>query len=142
MGFVKPRRAVSRVFVHCTASERDTTVGEIRRWHKQRGWSDIGYHYVIRRDGRIQDGRPIEKIPAAQRGHNTGSIAIVLNGLHRFTIEQTQALAAFCMQIDDAYGHAITFHGHNEVANKACPVFDYRKVLRLDAEGHMQRANP
>lgn len=138
--FVKPTRPVSKVFIHCTASDRDTTVGEIRRWHKRRGFSDIGYHYLIRRDGRIQFGRPLSKIPAAQKGHNTGSIAVVLNGLARFTIEQTQALAALCAAIDDAYDHEITFHGHNEVANKACPVFDHREVLRLTPEGGMVRA--
>lgn len=137
--FTKPRRKIKRVFVHCTASDRDTTVGEIRRWHKARGWNDVGYHYLIRRGGLLQLGRPLTLTPAAQKGHNKHSIAIALNGLTWFSIEQVRTLINLCMEIDDVYGGDVSFHGHNEVANKACPVFNYREVLRLNPEGYMMR---
>lgn len=65
--FAKPRRPVSRVFIHCSASDNPDhdSVAVIRNWHLENGWSDIGYHYFIRKDGVIQEGRPIEQAPAA-----------------------------------------------------------------------------
>lgn len=139
MIFYKPDRPVDRVFIHCTASDKDTTVEEIRAWHTARNFDDIGYHFLIRRDGTVDAGRALDTTPAAQKGNNAGTIAICLNGLSIFTIEQIQSLVGLCMAIDTAYDHEITFHGHNEVANKACPVFNHREVLRLDAAGQMLR---
>ena len=139
--FSKPRRKVSRVFVHCSASDRKShdNLATIRRWHvKGRGWSDVGYHYVITQDGKVHEGRPLRRIPAAQRGHNTGSLAICCTGHRRFTARQMRSLIDLCMEIHEAYGARVTFHGHREVANKACPVFGYRSVLALDSNGRMQ----
>lgn len=145
--FTKPKRHVDRVFIHCTASDKDLTVGQIRAMHKRRGWNDIGYHFLIRRDGEIKAGRPLEKTPAAQLGNNTGTIAICLNGLETYTIEQIRSLIDFCVAVDDAYQDddgtlsvpLVSFHGHCEVANKLCPVLAYREILRLDEGGHMTR---
>jgi N-acetylmuramoyl-L-alanine amidase len=140
--FEKPKRVITKVFLHCSASNRPNhdDVEVIRSWHKQRGWSDIGYHYFIRADGTIEIGRDIESKPAAQKGHNTGSIAICLHGLYPgdFTIEQFDSVYNLCSAIDDAYeDRRISFHGHCEVSNKPCPVFDYPAVLKLDRLGIM-----
>lgn len=147
--FRKPARPVTRVFVHCSASDRPEhdSAAVIDAWHKQRGWAGIGYHYFIRKDGTLELGRDLEKIPAAQEGNNTGTIAICLHGLERenFTEAQFATLRELCGQIDRAYGrgiHRITFHGHCEVANKACPVFDYRAVLSLDQAGNLGAVAP
>lgn len=141
MPFLKPKRPISRVFIHCTASDRPEhdNVETIRAWHKARGWSDIGYHYLIHKDGTRSAGRSTELTPAAQAGHNTGTIAIALHGLDRskFTVAQFTKLSEMCREIDAAYGGKVTFHGHCEVAAKACPVFDYRAVLGLDAKGRL-----
>ena len=138
--FAKPRRRVDRVFVHCSASDAAAhdNVEVIRSWHLKRGWRDIGYHFVITRNGVLRAGRPLSLVPAAQKGHNIGSIAVCLTGLRVFTVEQMQKLVDLCVYIDDAY-EIITFHGHCEVANKLCPVFSYKEVLRLDARGKMLR---
>ena len=75
MPFRKPARHVDRVFLHCSASDDPDhdDIETIRRWHvDERGWSDVGYHYFIRSDGTLQEGRPLERIPAAQAGHNAG----------------------------------------------------------------------
>ena len=92
MKFVKPKREVSKVFLHCSASSRPEhgDIEVIRQWHKQRGWSDVGYHYFIPFEGDIQSGRSIEKIPSAQKGHNTGSSASCVHGLKKsdFTLNQ------------------------------------------------------
>lgn len=69
-------RSINELIWHCTATPegQDYTVDDIRSWHKQRGWSDIGYHYVVYRDGTIVAGRPIGQIGSHVAGHNTGTV--------------------------------------------------------------------
>jgi len=137
--FIKPRRKVTRVFIHCSASDnaKHDNAATMDAWHKQRGWSGIGYHFFIRKNGQIERGRDINKTPAAQGGNNRATIAICLHGLlkSKFTKKQLDALISFCHQINDAYASQISFHGHCEVSAKTCPVFDYKKVLGLSASG-------
>ena len=140
--FRKPEtREIETVFLHCSASGRPehARIDVIENWHRQRGFDEIGYHYFIDFDGEIWHGRDLEKIPAAQKGHNTGSIAICLAGLRPsdFRLIQLDALLHLCHEIDWAYAGNITFHGHNEVSDKSCPVFDYRHYLKLDDAGHL-----
>lgn len=142
--FKKPRRTISRVFLHCSASDNplhDNTV-VIDGWHRQRGFTQIGYHYYISKDGKLHEGRPINSTPAAQEGHNTGTIAICLGGLDvdKFTFKQFHTLRKLCSQIRDAIPK-VTFHGHTEVnPAKTCPVFPYRAILGLDKNGVMHLA--
>lgn len=138
--FVKPKRSVDKVFIHCSASDnpKHDNVATIRKWHKERGFSDIGYHFYIDKLGQRFEGRSLEIIPAAQKGHNTGSIAICLGGLEQFSELQFGSLKALCKQIKAALPK-VTFHGHCEVEkNKTCPVFDYRKILGLDSSGNIK----
>ena len=140
--FSKPNRAVDRVFLHCSASDvaAHDNIEQIRKWHvDDNGWSDVGYHYFVNKAGEIFNGRPIGKTPAAQGGHNTGTIAICLSGLKEsnFTDAQFTTLKAMCRTINQAYGGQVTFHGHREVAAKACPVYDYKKILKLDDFGRL-----
>ena len=148
ISFSKPHRAVNKVYIHCSASDETEhdDVEVMRKWHTTpspndptKPWSDIGYHYFIKKDGTVQTGRPLDRIPAAQGGHNTGSIAICLHGLKKelFTEAQFKSLKELCKTILFAYNGEISFHGHREVANKSCPVFDYKKVLNLSNEGRM-----
>jgi N-acetylmuramoyl-L-alanine amidase len=135
MKFVKPARRVEKVFLHCSDSDYKIhdDISIIRKWHvEENKWSDVGYHFFIKKDGTIQEGRKLDRIPAAQVGHNTGSIAICLSGKIDFTQKQFKSLFNLCLQIDTAYKSAITFHGHKEVApGRSCPNFDYQKVLNL-----------
>jgi N-acetylmuramoyl-L-alanine amidase len=139
--FTKPDRAVDRVFLHCSASDRPEhdNVDTMRDWHLARGWSDVGYHFFIRKDGTVEDGRSVELTPAAQGGNNTGTIAICLHGLaeENFTSDQFRSLIDLCKEISISYANLITFHGHCEVSAKACPVFPYKAVLGLDGHGEM-----
>lgn len=140
MYFVKPKRHVHTVWLHCSAASRTTiSAADIDLWHRQRGWSEIGYHYFIRSTGLCEQGRSIERTGAHVKGHNTGSIGICLNGLHEsdFTEAQFDTLRGLCHQINEAYGGEIRFRGHREVAAKLCPVFDYKSVLELDSQGYM-----
>lgn len=143
--FRKPARFVGRVFLHCSASDNPDhdNVATMDLWHKQRGWTGVGYHFFIRKSGLLEIGRDIEKVPAAQEGHNAGSIAICLHGLARdkFTEAQFRTLVGLCHQINEAYAGHVTFHGHCEVARKACPVFDYKSLLSLGTGGVLTAAS-
>lgn len=146
--FKAPVRKVDTVFVHCTASDRPEhdDVSVIRNWHLRQGWSDVGYHFVINKNGTIQPGRSLERAPAAQKGFNTGTIAVALHGLleDNFTHAQTAALQALADSIAASCvgaGRSLRFRGHCEVAAKACPVVNYRAVLALNAVGHLRSVN-
>lgn len=142
--FIKPQRYVNPdtgTFVHCSASDNPAhdDVAVMDEWHREKGWDGVGYNYFIQRSGNIQIGRDIEKVPAAQKGYNVGSIAICLHGLKEnlFSTEQFLALNELCHEIDAVY-IGMRFRGHKEVNDhKTCPVFDYAKVLTLDHHGLM-----
>jgi len=141
MKFNKPVREVDRVFIHCSASDnpKHDNIKTIKEWHLARGFKDIGYHYFIHKNGSLSIGRDVEITPAAQAGHNTGTIAICLHGLEaeNFTDAQFGTLRMLCENINDEYRGNVTFHGHCEVSPKPCPVFDYKRVLGLDRDGHL-----
>jgi N-acetyl-anhydromuramyl-L-alanine amidase AmpD len=143
--FRKPKRRVDRIFIHCSASDipAHDSVEVVRQWHFARGFDDIGYHFFIHKNGKISLGRDIERTPAAQYRHNLRNIAICLHGFkkEKFTPAQEKTLQRLCTQINDAYLKQVSFHGHCEVSAKACPVFDYRKVLNLDLYGSLN-TNP
>ncbi len=141
-------KTVDTIFVHCSATRPDwiadkplsEKVAEITRWHKQRGWNQIGYHYVIDRDGAVAKGRS-DNVPGAHvAGYNTGSIGICLIGgfgsnendpfAKNFTPEQDHVLRGL---IDDlkAKTPIKAVRGHNEVAAKACPGFNVGRWLNL-----------
>lgn len=132
-------RKIDTVFIHCSASDNPAhdSVDVIRRWHKARGWSDIGYHFVITQDGEIHLGRPLRKIPAAQKGHNRGSVAICLTGKDEFSCCQFIALEDLCYRLETLHHKPLRFRGHCEVSSKTCPVFDYQDRLGLEDDGYM-----
>lgn len=132
---------IDTIIVHCSATPPDMRVGadRIRQWHKERGWDDIGYHYVITRAGEIEQGRALEYVGAHTKGHNRRSIGICLiGGLDQesrknpeanFTLEQYKALKEKVTRIDNMLGRKLSVHGHKEFANKACPCFNVRELL-------------
>ncbi len=69
----------SRVIFHHSLS-KDVSAKTIARWHKKKGWSDIGYHFVVREDGTIEQGRDMHKLGAHAKGKNRGSIGICFTG--------------------------------------------------------------
>ena len=138
MIFERPGRNVERIFLHCSASDEETLegdalVGTIREWHLARGFQDVGYHFLIDKQGKIMKGRDIQMMPAAQKGHNAHTIAIMVHGLTGFTSESLNACHYLCKQINVAYKGRVSFHGHCEVSNKTCPVFNYKGLLNLDS---------
>lgn len=87
------------VVVHHSASPRWTTVEAIDRWHKERGWDGIGYHYVIYPDGSIHEGRSLDKVGAHAKGRNTTHIGICLVGYDSFTDEQVRSLDKLIIEL-------------------------------------------
>lgn len=75
-------RKINKLIIHCSATKEgdDVSVDTIRKWHKKRGFRDIGYHYVIGIDGVLFNGRPIEQMGAHCTGHNKDSIGICYVG--------------------------------------------------------------
>lgn len=118
-------RVIDSLIVHCSDSPNDRDIGakEITQWHKERGFRTIGYHYVIRRDGTVENGRDEFYIGAHVEGHNAHSIGICLVGRDQFDEKQKAALvillkrlmAKYKLTADDVYGHR-DFNPH-----KTCP---------------------
>jgi len=139
--FEKPDRFVNKVFLHHSASDHEEhdDIEVIRDWHvNHNGWSDVGYHFFIKKDGTIQLGRSLEVQPASQKGHNKDSISICLSGLHVYTAQQMKSLKELCKQINLLYYGQVTFHGHKEVRPTKCPYYDYKRILELDSNGKMK----
>lgn len=107
---------------------------EIDRWHRARGFSKIGYHYVIGLEGQTERGRAETEAGAHCLGHNRNSIGICYVGgcdsrmqpKDTRTAAQRETLKALVAELRRRYPGA-TVHGHNEFAAKACPCFDVRK---------------
>lgn len=133
----KSKRNIKEIIIHCsdTPEGKDFTVADIRKWHKARGFNDIGYHYVIYRDGTVALGRDVNIAGAHCKGHNSISIGVCYIGGHEAvgkgykdtrTDAQKRSMLELLKRLKKLYPKA-TIHGHNEFANKACPCFDVRK---------------
>ena len=135
------RYPVREIIVHCTATRPDfmpgastaDRVAEVRRWHKANGWNDIGYHWLIDRDGTVASGRAETVIGAHVVGRNAGTIGISLFGGHgssetdrfaeNFTAAQERELRHLIASIS-LRTQITTISGHNQHAAKACPGFN------------------
>lgn len=119
------------IVIHCsdTPNGRPHDAAELHRWHLERGWDGIGYHYVIKIDGSIEAGRPEYWTGSHVRGHNTGSIGICLIGRDEFTPQQYDALGTLVKYINrGASYHRVV--GHYELdSKKTCPNFDVQEWL-------------
>lgn len=135
-------RTINKIIIHCAATPegKDFTVQQIREWHvKGNGWRDIGYHFIIYRDGSIHKGRAIEQAGAHTSGYNANSIGICYIGgcaadgktpKDTRTEAQRAALIKLVAELKASYPSA-TVHGHNEFAAKACPSFNVQKEPEL-----------
>lgn len=126
-------RTINSIIIHCTATKplAHINVNDVRRWHRERGFSDIGYHYLILVDGTVEAGRPLSAIGAHCKGHNAHSIGICyVGGLNdkgkpadTRTPAQCEAMRTLLTSLKHRFPDA-TIHGHRDFATKACPCFD------------------
>lgn len=146
VGSLPNTRRIDKIILHCTATPegKDYTVAQIRQWHLARKFFDVGYHYVIYRDGSVHRGRPENQVGAHTPGQNTHSIGICYIGgcastknakgdyppKDTRTPAQRAALVRLVADMRKKYPGA-TVHGHNEFDNKACPSFNVQKEPEL-----------
>jgi len=127
-------RPIDEIFIHVadTPDGMDIGVKTIRKWHvEERKFSDIGYHYVLRRSGIWEIGRPIDISGAHAKGHNTNSIGLCIVGRgFNITMEQRKALKEKIKELLQKYPGA-KVRGHNEVSTKQwCPGFDVQGWMK------------
>ena len=142
-------RLINEIIIHCAATRPEWMEGqsvdakrdEIRRWHVNgNGWQDIGYHYLIDRDGQVARGRALETQGAHTSGHNANSIGICLVGGHgssmndpfskNYTDAQDQALRVLINELQVRIPGIRKISGHNDYTKaKACPGFNVARWL-------------
>lgn len=132
-------REIKEIILHCSATQegKDFDVNDIDKWHKARGWSGVGYHYVIKLDGTIQEGRSEATLGAHARGHNKFSIGVCyIGGIDNEmqpkdtrTPEQKESLKKLVEKLYYKYRDAKVI-GHNQISSKACPSFDVQKWMQ------------
>lgn len=132
-------RNIEEIIVHCSATPegRDVSTEEIRQWHLDRGWSDIGYHFVVELDGTVCDGRPLEKSGAHAKGHNSQSVGVCYVGgvdsdmeaKDTRTDEQAVALVELITFLKEQFPEAVVI-GHRDVSEKECPSFDAKEEYK------------
>lgn len=126
-------RTIKKVVIHCSDSDDSLDIGykEIDEWHRQRGWlSDsgisCGYHWIIRRSGRVEKGRPEAEVGSHVQGHNSNSIGIVWVGRKKPDPKQIDKLLKLTKSILNIYRLDPTaVYGHYELdPKKTCPNLD------------------
>ncbi len=128
-------RVISTIIIHCSAVRpwQQSSVTDIDRWHLERGWRyGCGYHYVVRRDGSIEKGRPLERAGAHCKDHNRHSIGICYEGgldmkgnpSDTRTPEQRVALRVLLEQLHGQFPRAVIVGHHVFNPMKSCPCFD------------------
>ena len=138
----KSRRTITRIVIHCSVTPlgRHHDAKDIHRWHLERGWPGIGYHYVMMTSGEIQQGRSIHYTPAQARGYNVGALAAVVIGgtndehvvtENAFTADQMLSLESLVKELHKMYPEAeIVGHRDLPYVNKACPCLEVSDIYK------------
>lgn len=127
-------RIINHIIIHCSAVKpwQQSGVREIGSWHRARGWKGCGYHYVIRRDGTIEIGRPLPEVGAHCQYYNRHSIGICYEGglddngrpADTRTQAQKRAMRTLLEELHAQFPNAMIV-GHNVFNTmKACPCFN------------------
>lgn len=131
-------RQIEHLVVHCSATQagKPFRAADIDRWHRQKGWSGIGYHYVICLDGSIEPGRDLAEAGAHVAGHNAKTIGICLIGgcdatgkaANTFNARQFDSLELLLQGLRARFPQA-RICGHRDFPKvaKDCPSFDVRQ---------------
>ena len=126
---LRTRGVTDQIVIHHTGNptDDDLSVAEINASHQARGWACIGYHYVIRKDGTVEQGRPHWTVGAHAYGHNSHTIGIHVCGNFEEaepTDAQIESLAMLLSNLCTDYGLTIDrdhIVGHRELMSTACP---------------------
>jgi N-acetylmuramoyl-L-alanine amidase len=136
------RKATDYIVIHCSATRgvQDIGAADIRRWHKAQGWSDIGYAWVIRRNGKVEAGRAQDAVGSHVKGYNHRSVGICMAGglddktwkpVDNFTAAQWASLKTLVGRLVKTYPKAKVW-GHRDfpAVAKACPCFNAKTWAR------------
>jgi N-acetylmuramoyl-L-alanine amidase len=136
------RRSTDFIVIHCSATRgvQDIGAADIRRWHKAQGWKDIGYAFVIRRNGKVELGRPQGDIGSHVKGYNHNSVGVCMAGglddktwkpTDNFTAAQWASLKVLVAKLVKDYPRAKVW-GHRDfpAVSKACPCFNAKTWAR------------
>lgn len=136
-GPLSNRQATSLIVIHHVGEiDRDVAAAEIHQWHQNNGWSGIGYHFVIRKDGTIERGRPRATIGAHAEGFNSRSIGINIVGdfeQAQPTGAQIESAAQLIAELADIYSLTPTGEtvvGHGDLMPTTCPGRNLKAVLQ------------
>lgn len=114
-------RTIDTLIIHHTASG-EVSKATITKWHKQRGFKTIGYHYIIHQNGTIEQGRPEEQVGAHAKNRNKKSIGIVLIGYNTFTKAQKESLFNLCLALSRKYNISKIERHHQQCPSKGIDV--------------------
>ncbi len=141
-------RTITLIILHCSGTPEGKSLSfeECKKDHIQkRKFKDIGYHFYIERDGKLHEGRPLEKVGAHCKLHNTHSIGICYeggldeNGVAKDTrtAAQRDTLLDLLIRLKQQFPKALIF-GHNEFnKSKACPSFDVEEYRTIFAKNSL-----
>tara|TARA_R100001015_G_C4619610_1_gene176358 strand:+ start:116 stop:532 length:417 start_codon:yes stop_codon:yes gene_type:complete len=134
---MEQRKSTESIVIHCSATKSSMDIGlvEIRKWHvEDNGWRDVGYHYIVRRNGEVELGRRHDDTGAHAAGYNHKTIGVCMVGgmaddnsaENNFTDKQWTSVSDLIKQIKVNYPD-VNVIGHNEISSKECPSFDVQK---------------
>lgn len=144
-------RTIERIFVHCTAGSQKTTVEDLKREFKAKGWKNPGYHYVVMPSGRVENLLSEENVSNGVQGYNSTSINVAyIGGIDRNgkavdnrTPEQKKSLISVLSELKQKYPDAVIL-GHRDVSPdinkngivdpweriKECPCFNAKEEYK------------
>lgn len=135
------------VIHHVGIPDGDTPAAAIHRAHLANGWAGIGYHYVIRKDGTIERGRPLATVGAHAEGQNYHTVGINVTGNFDkeiptpAQIHALEGLVAWLCKTYDITPGPSTIVGHRDVNSTDCPgqhLYDMLPQIRRDVEKRME----
>lgn len=149
-GALNTRYKMDAIVIHHVGDiDRDVSAEEIHRWHLEKGWSGIGYHYVVRKDGSIDRGRPEWAVGSHAYGENSHTIGINIVGdfmVGTPNAEQIEAAAQLIADIAKRYNYSpeymVDVKGHRDYMETDCPgdnLYQLMADIRGKAIWYMQQ---
>ena len=128
-------REINTLVIHCSDSPsgRGDNAETIHKWHLEKGWDGIGYHYVIDEDGIVEFGRPDYWVGAHVQGHNDDSLGICMIGDGSYPSVQFLALIELLMHLTVEYPNSLIYNHNYFNPEKGCPLLDdeHEKILKF-----------
>lgn len=136
---------IPKAIILHNADASKCTVEDIHQWHLNKGWSGIGYHYFVRKDGTVYKGRPDNAVGSQCQGHNRNTLGICFEGCYMketMPVEQFNAGVDLILYLFDKYS-TMPIYGHKELFNTDCPgtkfPLDAFKILKREPVGEWHK---